>query len=102
MNEPLRFRSRPVVVEAMQWTGANTEAVIKWAESTSLAHVFTLGDDERSLYLGAKPPLAEVGDWIIRGPSGELWPCKPMRFARDYVEVIGAVTSFDELAEGHP
>lgn len=30
---------------------------------------------------------AQVGDWIMQGESGELYPCKPDIFARTYEEV---------------
>lgn len=30
---------------------------------------------------------AEVGDWIIRGVKGELYPCKPDIFAATYEPV---------------
>lgn len=106
MKESLLYRQRPVVVEAIRWTADNTEDVIRWAESLGV-HGFTVGDDNKTMYLGARPPMAEMGDWIVRAPDGGLFPCKPMRFERDYVEVIGARTvpdelGFDELAKGHP
>lgn len=104
MKEPLRYTQRPQVVEAMQWIAGNTADVIRWAESNGV-HAFTVGDANNAMYIGARPPMAEVGDWIIRSPDGGLFPCPPIRFARNYVEVIGAVTqplTFDELAEGHP
>ena len=36
--------------------------------------------------------VADVGDWIIRGIKGELYPCKPDIFAATYEAVDGEDT----------
>ena len=35
--------------------------------------------------------IANVGDWIIRGVQGELYPCKPDIFALTYEPAEGSI-----------
>lgn len=77
----MKFRKKPVTVEAIQWTGDNemeiydfsNGKVLHIAESTKML-VPTLEGDMQ----------ASVGDWIIRGVQGEYYPCKPDIFAATY------------------
>lgn len=59
----MKFRKRPVVVEAYQ---TDKEMIIH-----------TLEGDMR----------ANVGDWIITGLRGEQYPCKPDIFEKTYEPV---------------
>jgi len=86
------FRKKPVVIEAVQWTGENKSAI----------DAFVLGlaeEAEKQQQLSMTPDLeivihtlegdhrASVGDWIIRGVKGEFYPCKPDIFKSTYEEV---------------
>lgn len=31
--------------------------------------------------------MAEPGDWVITGPDGDVWPCKPNIFEKTYIEI---------------
>lgn len=82
----LRFRKKPVEVQAMQFTRANGAAVWEWAESKPMVgadgavyalRVYTLHGDVK----------AEFGDWVVRGPSGDFWPVIPSIFAETYEPV---------------
>ena len=74
-----KFRKKPVVIEARQWTGANAPELLDWIkpnarqEGASLIIPTLEGDHE-----------AGLGDWIIRGVKGEFYPCKPDIFAATY------------------
>lgn len=96
----MRFRKRPVVIDAIQFTGTNDLAVIAFADEIgdvgrvrSSVAVETNGEDiaERVTLLvdttGHGEARAEPGDWIIRGVQGELYPCKPDVFAATYESV---------------
>jgi len=79
-----RFRKRPVVIEAVQWTGSNCSEVDAF-----------LGDGDecepgRPLVIETLEGdmTAQVEDWIIRGVKGELYPCKPDIFAATYEAVL--------------
>ena len=82
-----KYRKKPVVIEAVQWTGPHGEFDYLWLinggaafhmirESSALV-IKTLEGDMR----------ADVGDWIIRGVKGEFYPCKPDIFAATYEAV---------------
>jgi hypothetical protein len=79
-----KFRKKPVVIEAAQWDGKMTTVEPLLARST----VTEIGQDflEPDLII---PTLegemrAKVGDWIILGVAGELYPCKPDIFEATY------------------
>jgi len=76
----MKFRKKPIVIEAIQWTGKN------WSEIKE----FTQGRAERwtknklviDTFKG--PHYATLGDWIIKGIAGEFYPCKPGIFEATY------------------
>jgi hypothetical protein len=59
----MKYRKKPVVVEAYQ---TDKEIIIH-----------TLEGDMK----------AEIGDWIITGVKGEIYPCKPDIFEATYEKV---------------
>jgi hypothetical protein len=81
-----RFRKRPVVIEAVQWTGENGSEVAgllgdhPLVDRSSRIMIATLEGEMR----------ADVGDFIIRGVRGEFYPCKPDIFLQTYDEVVAA------------
>lgn len=92
-----RYRKKPVVVEAMLWTGRE-EDVARVFEMLGEAELPNVPDDPHvQPGLGYIPPMgtldiptlegmmtAQPGDWIIRGIKGELYPCKPDIFEMTY------------------
>ena len=76
----MRFRKLPVVIDAIQYNGANHEELglfagdAVWLER-GILFVRTL--ENRRLE-------ADCGDWIIKGIKGEFYPCKPDIFAATY------------------
>lgn len=100
----MKFRKKPVEIEAIQWTGENLREVItftdgppdtrsihagmKWEQYEDLVKrdglmIYTLedGPDRKAKH------YASIGDWIIRGVKGELYPCKPDIFDATYEKV---------------
>lgn len=80
----MRYRKKPVVIDAVQWRGDNLRELRqfvatfdKFEEAPEEWQPFVLCTLEG-------PMLASVGDWIIRGVEGELYPCKPSIFAATY------------------
>ena len=76
------YRKKPVVIEAVQYTGPNFEEI----------EAFVGGDaefrDGKLLVATLEGPLyASPGDWIIKGVKGELYPCKPDVFSQTYEAV---------------
>lgn len=87
----MKFRKKPVVIEAMQLDG-QTAAVCQWLKEGSADY-----ETETDPYDGRKDVVlirtlegtmrADPGDWIIRGVKGEFYPCKPDIFAATYEAV---------------
>lgn len=75
------FRKKPVVIEAVRWTGGNVREVMDFMAWRNAAHdevsgltIHTLEGNHHAL----------PGDWIIKGVKGEFYPCKPDIFAATY------------------
>lgn len=80
----MRFRKKPVVVEAIQWDG-NLSTVEKLMEGSTCESVEQDLCDPALVIVTLEGKMrAGVGDWIIRGVKGELYPCKPDIFAQTY------------------
>jgi len=78
-----KFRKKPVVIEAVQWTGENKDEVLGFAVNNAM--LFPEGLRVRTLESAfGESLLADPGDWIIKGTKGEFYPCKPDIFATTY------------------
>ncbi len=85
-----KFRKKPVVIEAVQYTGTNFKEILD----------FLGGDDERdkidihhnSIFIKTLEGdvHAKPNDWIIRGIKGEYYPCRDDIFWETYEEVKDA------------
>jgi hypothetical protein len=77
-----KFRKKPVMIEAVQWTGHNWDDVVPWCpmaqEGRGTALVISTLEGDM---------LANAGDWIIKGVKGEFYPCKPDIFEATYEPV---------------
>ena len=85
----MKYRKKPVVIEAVQWLGSNVDEM-----ETLFAHGCTNGRAGTvsqglsvRIYTLEGEMEAVPGDWIIRGVKGELYPCKPDIFAATYEAV---------------
>lgn len=81
----MKYRKKPVVIEAMQYTGTkeSLEELEKFITGKSLIRVYNgLG----ILTLEGVMCISK-DDYIIRGVQGEYYPCKPDIFAVTYEEV---------------
>lgn len=90
----MKFRKKPVVIEAMQFDGQNTHDIMTWANKRvrpyDLLNVVSQYD---GLYVNTLegPLTCSPGDWIIKGVAGEFYPCKPDIFAATYEPVEPAM-----------
>lgn len=91
----MKYRKKPVVIEAVQWTGSNLEEVklfvgndlqydimdAAWQVGKGIPYVnmkiHTLEGDHE----------CTKGDFIIKGVNGEFYPCKPDIFDKTYEAV---------------
>ena len=84
-----RYRKRPIVIEAVQWTGENLADLRLWTggnfdfidpedrtdDGDATGQVFV---DANGVWIPVEP-----GEWIIRDSKG-FYPCKPDVFAQTY------------------
>ena len=70
-----KFRKKPVVIEAVQWTGKNLVEMQSFIGAGEYTEGFT--DDFLVIKTLEGEMRAMPGDWIIKGVKGEFYPCKP-------------------------
>lgn len=95
-----QYRKKPVVIEAVKFEYSEAgikelqdfcgKNLVKWGKDRGLssvgwAHIGTLEDgDENSVQV---EHVATEGDYIIKGVSGEFYPCKPDIFEQTYESI---------------
>ena len=84
----MKFRKKPVVIEAFEVHPADGHT--RQLPPAWLVNAMVGGSvkplDGGGLVIGTLEGemRADVGDWIIQGVKGELYPCKPDIFAATY------------------
>lgn len=80
-----KYRKKPVVIEAMQWTGKNDFEVALFCGRCPSPHtgVFTLPYPKLDI---VEEIEVNKGDYIIRAFNGEFYPCEPSVFEKIYEE----------------
>lgn len=93
MSEVMRYRKKPVVIEAMQLTDTNAGAVLAWLKSFGTEAVMRGGPKggSKGATITIKTlegnHLMSVWDFAIRGVQDEAYPCKPDIFEATYEAV---------------
>jgi len=75
-----KYKKKPVIVEAIQWTGHNTKEVLDFIGRDKIIayfNYFEIKTLEGNMRVNIK-------DWIIKGVEGEFYPCKPEIFEKTY------------------
>lgn len=81
-----RYRKRPVVIEAVQFTGENYDDIIEFTGKQAMIGLPTgEGDGCMTIPTLEGPMVASPGDYIICGIAGEFYPCKPDIFEGSYI-----------------
>ncbi len=80
-----KFRKKPVVIEAVQWTGILNVEILNFLPDG--VYQALGGDGNLRIPTLEGVMLASPGDWIIKGVAGEFYPCKPDVFEKTYEEV---------------
>ena len=83
-SNPMKYRKKPVVIEAVQFTGKNQCDVV--AFTGDVAGV-TSEDGDLMIVTLEGSLRASPGDWIIKGVKNEFYPCKPDIFEATYERV---------------
>lgn len=86
----MKYRKKPLVIEAIQWTGKNMDEVSNFIGDTK--HTYTYNERRLAIYLYTLEGVmgAQKGDWLIKGVKGEFYPCKPDIFEITY-ELVGSL-----------
>ncbi len=88
------FRKKPIEVEAFKWTGDinQSEDPLWIVEAIKNGKVLIT---KRSPNIHPRMKIdtlegvmtANIGDWIIKGIKGEIYPCKPDIFEETYIKI---------------
>jgi hypothetical protein len=79
----MKYRKKPVVIEAIQLTFFNIEKVEEFVGGD-------MGKNEKGQTVIATlegAMICSLGDFIIKGVNGEFYPCKPDIFEKTYEKV---------------
>jgi hypothetical protein len=85
-----KYRKKPIVTEAFKWTGGpdqieDPDWIIEALRKDEVAIYSNGGKD---IYMTIETlegtMTANVGDYVIRGINGEIYPCKPDIFEKTY------------------
>jgi hypothetical protein len=86
----MKFRKKPVEIEAIQFTRLNWEEVKEFTNNTahSLAIERRIGGECTCIIPTLEGQhIANENDWIIKGVKGEFYPCKPDVFGLTYERI---------------
>lgn len=79
-----KYRKKPVVIEAVQFTEENKDKVFNFVRHNCNASRDSANNITMEIHTLEGTMTAELGDWIIKGVQGEFYPCKPDIFAATY------------------
>lgn len=79
----MKFRKKPVVIEAMQWNGSADDYALR----AFAGHWVSIVGDSVIITTLEGHVKVSPGDYVIRGIKGEFYPCKPDIFAATYEPV---------------
>jgi len=89
-----RFKKKPVVIEALQWTGENHRDMFNFLGGADSEPIRASGEHfymDHGLVNGGLmiktlegEHVANISDYIICGIEGEYYPCKPHIFVQTY------------------
>ena len=86
----MKYRKKPVVIEALKWDGTNADEI---ADFMRLNSCMVYGDSEHEDQLYFHIPTLEgemrasIGDYVIKGIKGEFYPIKENIFLETYEAV---------------
>jgi hypothetical protein len=84
-----KFRKKPVVIEAYQYTQKNDNHRPDWFQDRVSDNIIFTYENRAEIMTLEGLMTAQLDDWIIKGVQGEVYPCKPDIFGATYEEVEG-------------
>ncbi len=88
----MKYKKKPVVVEAVQWTNSieslfNIMELCKGIPAEAQAPITRSHGDCLTVHTLEGDMVALPNDFIIQGVEGEFYPCKPDIFRETYEKV---------------
>ena len=85
----MKYKKKPVIIEAFQYDGDLIDSkgnyyVPEWAQRAHHTERIFFKDGEMYIQTLEGTHHASVGDYIIKGVKGEIYPCKPDIFESSY------------------
>ena len=84
----MKFKKKPIVIDAIQWTGDNVAEILDFVGHSDIRITKHTKNEVEvcELYINTLEGTmhASEEDWIIKGVHGELYPCKPDIFEETY------------------
>lgn len=86
--DSIKYRKKPVVIDAVKWTGNNFKQIKELIANSSPSNR-TLQQKGDTLIIKTLEGdmTASLNDYIIKGVQGEFYPCKPDIFEKTYEAV---------------
>ena len=81
-----KYKKRPVVIEAVEYTGENVDEIIGFAKGYGPGVTYYMAQDELIIHTLEGDHLCSKGDFVIKGVRGEMYPCKGDIFLETYEE----------------
>ncbi len=79
-----KYRKKPVVIEAYHFDQKRDNFRPDWFQDKVSDNTIITHDDHAIILTLEGTMRADLGDWIIKGVKGEVYPCKPDIFAATY------------------
>lgn len=83
----MRYRKKPVVIDAIQWRGDNYSEVFEFTGGN--AYPAKSHSDTLFVTTLEGEMKADKGCYIIRGINGDYYPCQEVTFKKIYEKVEG-------------
>ncbi len=82
-----KYRKKPVVVEAFQWTAGQVEFPDWAGQAGREGRLWVIAGPMMRVVTLNGPVTAHPGDFIVKGVQGELYPCSLEIFEATYEKV---------------
>jgi len=79
-----KFIKKPVMIEAVRWTGDNYTEILQLADADKFRSISVKTDKTLIIKTLEGDMTANLGNWIIKGIKNEIYPCKPDIFDATY------------------
>jgi hypothetical protein len=79
-----QFRKKPVVIEAYCFDQKRENYRPDWFQDRVSTNEIITYPDHAIIKALEGDMRADLGDWVIKGVKGEVYPCKPEIFAATY------------------